>query len=404
MMALPFAFLLAVDGAALKIPLAMLLVLGAATLFSELFERLHQPGIVGQILAGALIGPSVLGWVRPDSFLTALADLGVMFLLFRVGLEVKSSDLMKVGGTASAVAVLGVVFPFLMGWGILLAWGAPQKEAVFVGAAMVATSVGITAQVLSSKKLLHLRASQIILTAAVIDDVLGLLVLAAVSGIARDRVRVAELATTAALAVGFTAIVAVWGTRAVTRLASRIEGKLRGAEGEFALAMCLLFSLSALAVYVGVAAIIGAFLAGMVLAESAQPRVRDLTDGVSELLTPFFLVGIGLHFNPAALTHGPTMLLAGTILAAAVVSKFLGCGLGAIRLGRTDMVRIGVGMIPRGEVGMVVAQIGMGMGIMAQHVYDVVVVMSIATTLVAPPLLSLAYKRASYETGDSSPA
>src|SRR5512140_3373861 len=157
-----------------EIPLSMLVVFASAKLLHEGMERLGQPGIVGEILAGVLIGPYVLGWMHPNEVLRILADLGVMFLLFRVGLEVKSSELMKVGGTAAGVAAAGVVLPFVMGWGISALWGEPRIEAIFTGAAMVATSVGITAQVLAAKGLLQQLASQIILAAAVIDDVLGL--------------------------------------------------------------------------------------------------------------------------------------------------------------------------------------------------------------------------------------
>jgi len=164
----------------LPLPLALLIIFGSAKLLAEVCERLGQPGIVGEILAGALVGPSVLGWISPNEILKALSDLGVMFLLFGVGLEVKASELLKVGGKAALVATIGVIVPFFAGWGILAAWGAPQIESVFVGAAMVATSVGITASVLSARRLLHEVASQIILAAAVIDDVLGLIVLAVV--------------------------------------------------------------------------------------------------------------------------------------------------------------------------------------------------------------------------------
>src|SRR3954470_13204222 len=143
---------------AVQIPLSMLAVFASAKLLAEIFERLGQPGIVGEILAGILIGPHVLGWMAPNEVLTILADLGVMFLLFRVGLEVKASDLMSVGGTALLTAIAGVVVPFGMGWGIMTLWGEPQLESVFTGAAMVATSVGITAQVLAARGLLATRA------------------------------------------------------------------------------------------------------------------------------------------------------------------------------------------------------------------------------------------------------
>src|SRR6516165_1526629 len=132
-----------------QIPLSMLVVFASAKLLSEIFERLGQPGIVGEILAGVLIGPHVLGWMAPNEILTILSDLGVMFLLFRVGLEVKASELMQVGGTAILVALAGVLLPFFSGWAIAALWGQPTLEGVFTGAAMVATSVGITAEVLA---------------------------------------------------------------------------------------------------------------------------------------------------------------------------------------------------------------------------------------------------------------
>src|SRR6516164_5775789 len=194
-----------------KIPFSMLLVFVSAKLMAEAAERLGQPGIIGEILAGVLVGPSVLGWLTPNEFLSALSDLGAMFLLFRVGLEVKSSELMKVGGTATLVACFGVIVPFIMGTAILFLWGSGANEAIFVGASMVATSVGITAQVLSGKGLLHATASKIILAAA-IDDVLGLLVLAVVSSITHGKLNFLQLGLTAFAASAFTVIVAKWGT------------------------------------------------------------------------------------------------------------------------------------------------------------------------------------------------
>ena len=377
---------------AAQIPLAMLLVFASAKMLAEIFERMGQPGIVGEILAGVLIGPHVLGWLAPSEFLHTLSDLGVMFLLFRVGLEIKSSELMKVSGIALLVALAGIVLPFVAGWGISILWGEPQLESIFTGAAMVATSVGITAQVLAARGLLNTRAARVILAAAVIDDVLGLLVLALVSGLAHGAVNYLDLAITAALAVGFTLFVARFGTRTVQRVMPKMNARMRLVESEFALAMTLLFALALLAVYAGVAAIVGAFLAGMTLSETAEGRVKELSNGVAELLVPFFLVGIGLNFNITAFATGRNLALAGTIFLAAVASKFVGCGLGAFSMGRADAVRVGVGMIPRGEVGMVVAQIGLNLGVMEHSVYGTIVFMSVATTLVAPPLLKLAFR------------
>src|ERR1700716_3078819 len=309
----------------IPLPLAMLIIFGSAKLLAELFERLGQPGIVGEILAGALVGPSVLGWITPNETLKALSDLGVMFLLFGVGLEVKASELLKVGGKATLVATLGVIVLFLAGWGIFSLGGAPQIEAVFVGAAMVATSVGITASVLSARGLLHEVASKIILAAAVIDDVLGLIVLAIVSSVARGRVNFWEIALIATLATTFTIVMAVWGTTAAKRLLPIFGSRARADNAEFHIAMVFLFALALLAQYTGVAAIVGAFLAGLALSDSADARVRTLTRGPSELLVPFFLAGIGLHPNFGVFRPSPTLNLALVILATAIVTKLIGC-------------------------------------------------------------------------------
>ena len=376
----------------LPLPLALLIIFGSAKLLAEVFERLGQPAIVGEILAGALVGPSVLGWIAPNDILKALSDLGVMFLLFGVGLEVKASELLKVGGRASLVASIGVVVPFLAGWAILLAWGAPQIEAIFVGASMVATSVGITASILSSRGLLHEVASKIILAAAVIDDVLGLIVLAVVSSMARGHVNVWEIALTAGLATAFTVVMAFWGTAAVNRIFPHFDSRAKADEAKFHIALVFLFGMALLAQYTGVAAIVGAFLAGLALSDSADARVRTLTRGVSELLVPFFLAGIGLHLKFGVFRSRSTLVLALVILAAAIVTKLIGCGLGAVSLGWQNILKVGLGMVPRGEVGMVVAQIGLGMSVISPEVYGVVVFMAIATTLISPLLLRVAFR------------
>ena len=230
------------------------------------------------------------------------------------------------------------------------------------------------------------------MAAAVIDDILGLLVLAIVTSLARDRVNVLDLVITALLAIAFTVSIAKWGTHIFGRLIPHVASKLQVGEVQFNLSLILLFGLSVLAINAGVAAIIGAFLAGMALADSVEPRVRDLTHGVTELLVPFFLAGIGFRLDLNVFKNRSTLILALVILAAAILSKLVGCGLGAVGWGLPEAMRIGVGMIPRGEVGMVVAQLGLTLGIIEGPVYGVVVFMSVATTLIAPPLLTLAFR------------
>lgn len=375
------------------LPLALLIVFGTAKVLAEICERFGQPGIVGEILAGVVIGPSVLNWVQPDDILAGLAEMGVMFLLFRVGLEVKASELLRVGPTALLVAILGVIIPFAFGCEIMAAIHASWIEAFFVAASLVATSVGVTARVLAGRGLLQERASQVILAAAVIDDVLGLLVLAFVNSLAERHVKMAALITTAVLAGGFTVLIAKYGTRTLRRLFPPIEGWFKGSEAQFSLALIFLFCLSVLAIWVGVASIVGAFLAGLALSETVTQRVNDLAQGITELLVPFFLAGIGLHLDISVFRDRNTILLTVVIVFAAILSKLVGCGLGAWRLGREDMLRVGFGMVPRGEVGMVVAQIGLTLGVVSKAVYAVVVFMTVLTTLVSPPMLKYAYRK-----------
>jgi Kef-type K+ transport system membrane component KefB len=371
---------------------SMLIIFGSAKLLAELFERMKLPGIVGEILAGVLVGPSLLGWVTPGEFTTTLAELGVMFLLFRVGLEIDAADLMKVGGTAATVGILGVAVPFLAGWGLFHLWGKPSIESLFVGTALTATSVGITAQVLTAKGLLHRTASRIILGAAVIDDILALLLLGAVSSLAEGQVKALELILTSLFAVGFVVLAAHWGRRTMNQVIPKIHQKLRVGEAHFALAMVFLFGMAALSVKAGVAGIIGAFLAGMALSEALPPRIHDLSHGVTELLVPFFLANIGLHFSWGAFAHSSTMMLALLLVPISILTKVLGCGLGASRYGRVIATRVGLGMIPRGEFCMVVAQIGLDLKVIPPDTFGIIVFMAVTVTLLTPPLLKMAFK------------
>lgn len=390
-MTTPFAFF--VGSGADQLALQMLLVFGAAKLLAELAERVKMPGIVGGLLSGILLGPSLLNWIQYNDLLHALSELGVMFLLFQVGLEVKVTELLRVGRTALLVAISGVVVPFIMGYGIYAGAKHPQAEALFMGAAMVATSVGITAQVLSSKGLLEHTTAKIILGAAIIDDVLGLLVLAVVSSMGEGKgIDYTGLLTTAAVSIGFVVAIAKYGTGAARLVIPKLRQNLRVQESEFAIAVTFLFGMALLASVSGVAAIVGAFLAGMALAETASHRLHILVNGAGELMVPFFLAAIGLQLDIKMMAGGSSLALSIAILIAAVNSKALGCGAAAWQLGWKDAARVGVGMVPRGEVGMVIAQIGMSRGAIGQEAYGVAVFMAVMTTVIAPPLLNLVYR------------
>lgn len=375
-----------------SILLALFVMLAAAKIMAEIFERLKQPAVVGEILAGVVIGPSVFGWVAPSELITILAEIGVIFLLFTVGLETKPHTIFRVGRRALFVGVLGVVLPFVAGYFIAIAWGGSFPEAMFIGAAMVATSVGITARVLGSMSLLDTETARIVLGAAVIDDILGLIILSLVSAVSQGSVSYAGLAKTAGAAILFTAFVALIGSRIMNGLAPIVE-RLKLSTPFFNLGLILCLGLSAASIYVGVAAIIGAFLAGMALAEATEnnAKMHRLTSGITEFLVPFFLVNIGMQLDLAVFREMSVVLLAVIITVAAVITKFVGCSLGAWGMRRREMAQVGVGMIPRGEVGIVVAQIGLGLGVISGHFFASVLFMAVATTLIAPPLIKRLY-------------
>jgi len=398
---MPLGLAASVDHSA--VILSLFVMLAAAKIMAEVFERLRQPAVVGEILAGIVIGPSLLGWVAPSELITILAEFGVIFLLFTVGLETKPKDIFQVGPRAVMVAVLGVVLPFVAGFFIAMAWDGSTVEAMFIGAALVATSVGITARVLGSMGLLDLPTSRIILGAAVIDDILGLIILSLVSSVSQQgTVSYTGLAKTAGAAILFTGFVALIGSRVLTRLAPRIE-RLKVSTPFFNIGLILCLGLSLASIYVGVAAIIGAFLAGMALAEATEDnhKMHRLTSGVTEFLVPFFLVNIGMQLDISVFRDLGVVALAVIVTAAAVATKFIGCGLGAWGMTRREMAQVGIGMVPRGEVGIVVAQIGIGLGVISGHFFAAVLFMAVATTLIAPPFIKLLFSVDDDENGIS---
>ena len=372
--------------------LDLFIMLGAAKLMAEIFERLRQPAVVGEILAGVIVGPSLLEWVAPSEVISILAEFGVIFLLFNVGLETKPQSIFNVGGRATMVGFCGVVLPFIAGYFIAVAWGGSFAESMFIGAALVATSVGITARVLGSMGLLDVPTARIILGAAVIDDILGLIILSLVSAVSQGSISYTGLAKTAGAAILFTVFVALVGSRVINRLSPFVE-RLRLGKPFFTLGLILCLGLSVASVYIGIAAIIGAFLAGMALAEATEgnERMHHRMSGVAEFLVPFFLVNIGMQLNLSVFRDGSTIMFAVVLTLIAVITKFVGCGIGAAGMKRREMAQIGMGMVPRGEVGIVVAQIGLGLGIIGPSFFASVLFMAVATTLIAPPFVKMLF-------------
>jgi len=374
--------------------MSLFVIFVAAKILAEIFERLHQPAVVGEIIAGILIGPSVFNWVQPSVTTATLAEIGVILLMFSVGLETEPRAILSVGKSAVKVAVLGVVFPFVLGAAAvflgapLLGLSAPMVPALFVGAAMVATSVGITARVLADMNLLSHQSARIILAAAVIDDVLALLVLATVSGVASGSgINWLQVGVTAAMALTFVVFITLAGTRIINYAAPKIE-RLHTHNPLFIAALALCLGLAWLSESIGIAAIIGAFLAGMVLADrSDQEHLLHKTEALVHMWLPFFLVNIGMQLNISVFKNGMVIAAAVVITILAVIGKYYGGILGARDLGKRSARQIGMGMVPRGEVGIVAAQMGIAMGALDENLYAVVLFMAVATTLLAPPFL-----------------
>jgi len=398
---------------------------------SAVFKRFGIPGLIGEILVGVFVANLVIGdWSlfgylnieRPIpgvpgsgninwDIIEIMAELGVVFLLFIVGMETKVKDLTSVGRTALLVALLGVAIPFAAGCALIMAWDGNIYHAMFMGAAMVATSVGITSQVIKDMKMMNKPESRIIIGAAVIDDIIGLVVLAIVAGVAMtgsvDYVDVAQMIF---ISVMFVVIILLFCAKTVPGIARRIQGscdkrkvKDPGWKSNIdifvvAIAVCLL--LSTLAYQMKLAMIIGAFLAGMIFADYAHDAgLLKKMDSLTAFFLPFFFIYVGLHIDMSSFTAS-LLLLAAVVIILAFVTKYVGCGLG-VKLGSKKKVSaniVGIGMTPRGEVGIVVATIGIGIMVagspaMTSDLFAVVVLMSVVTTLIAPFLLSSAFKK-----------
>ncbi len=382
-----------------QILLGLFIIYVAAQVGAEIAQRLKLPGVVGEICAGAAIGPSALGWLAAADIATGtpldiIAEIGVILLLFAVGLETRLDDLKKVGVSAFLVAVFGVVVPFVAAtlWAHTndLDW----DKSLFVAAAFVATSAGITARVLQELNVVSHIASRVILGAAVIDDVLGMMLLGVVVALqGGGGVQMGSILMVLVQAIGFVAIVGWLGTRAMRRGARWLDRPINPLSPlTITLALCL--GLAFLSIEFGLAAIIGAFLAGMIAAE--LPRRQELEHQMQPLLallTPFFFVITGAKIDLGVFLSGTGLWMLAVVTLIAVVSKLIGGYLGAISLGSHNACIVGVGMVPRGEVGIVIASLGLAAGVFSNQIYSVIVAMSVLTSVLTPPILAWLFAR-----------
>ncbi|MEN2983214.1 MAG: cation:proton antiporter [Thermus sp.] len=353
----------------------------AAQVMAFLFKRLNQPVVIGEVLAGILVGPAILGLVHEGEILEFLAELGAIFLLFMVGLETRLRDILAVGKEAFLVAVLGVAFPFVGGYLFGVQIGFATLPSLFLGTALVATSVGITARVLQELGVLSRPYARIILGAAVIDDVLGLIVLAVVNGVAQTgQVEMGAILRLILLSLLFVGL-AVFLSPLFARLP--LERLPVGSPVGFALALGV--GMAALAASIGLAPIVGAFLGGMLLAEVREKyRLEEPIFAIEGFLAPLFFAMVGVRLELSALLSPAILAAGGVVTLIAILGKVLGGFLGALTQGVRSAFTVGVGMAPRGEVGLIVAALGLAAGAVNEEEYAIVLFMVVFTTLFAP--------------------
>ena len=396
--------------------LAIAIILVSAKIGGEFAVRMGQPSVLGELLVGVLLGNlTLLGysgfeWIKNDSLIEMLARLGILLLLFEVGLESTVGQMLKVGVPSLLVASLGVVAPFILGWAVGI-WLLPDSGSfvhAFLGATLCATSVGITARVLQDLKNSKSPEALIILGAAVIDDVLGLIVLAVVTGVIAaanvgtsvSYVQIGMILLKAILFLFGSLVLGVWISPKLFSLASKLQA--RGVLLASGLSFC--FLLSWLAGEVGLAPIVGAFAAGLILEDAhyrdfklkGEHSLEELIHPIASFLVPVFFVLMGMRTDLLSFSGPGVLGLAAALTVAAVIGK-QACSLGIIGKG-IDRITVGIGMIPRGEVGLIFANIGLGLSIHGEKIitnatFSAVVVMVIVTTLITPPALKWSLRR-----------
>jgi len=401
--------------------LALALILVGAKLGGHLATLVKQPPVLGELIVGVIAGNLGLAgfgyfeFIRENAMIEVLASIGVLILLFEVGLESTVGDMMKVGVSSLLVAVLGVAAPFALGWGVgaLLLPDHSSYVHAFLGATLTATSVGITARVLKDLGRSTSAEAKIILGAAVIDDVLGLVILAVVSGVITAAGSGQAFTLDQAGVILLKAILFLFGALTLGLLLSprlfRHAAKLDGGGVLIAAALAFCFAMSWLASQIGLAPIVGAYAAGLVLekahvqdfAGKGEQQLEKLIAPISSFLVPVFFVLMGMRVELTAFSQPGVLGLAGLLTLAAIVGKQV-CSLGAVGKG-LDRLTIGLGMIPRGEVGLIFANVGLGLTVAGERIIDeaifsAVVIMVIVTTLVTPPALKWSLSRSDATT------
>ena len=369
--------------------LAMLVAIFVGTrLLGELAQRVGQPSVLGELIAGVILGGSVLGIVNPaDPVIATMAEIGVIVLLFAIGLETELASLARVGTTAVAVAIAGVVLPFAFGYGSAIALGLDQIPALVCGAALCATSIGISARVLSELGWLDTSEGKVVLGAAVIDDIVGLVILAVIASlVSGDPPTVWSVTRIAGIAVAFVVAAVLVGSMVASPIFRHIERiRTPGALGVFGLAFA--FLLAWLAALAGSAMIVGAFAAGLVLhGVHSRHDIEKATTTIGHFFVPVFFASVGAAVDLKALMDPRALLVGGVLIVTGIVGKVL-AGFAPFWF-KGNKLLVGIAMVPRGEVGLIFAQMGLAAAAINAGEFGAIMLMVLATTFVTPPALS----------------
>ena len=404
------------DGFIVRLFWILPVILLAGKFSGELFERIGQPAVLGELIAGALLGPSILAVIPVGGgdpmadVIRIFAEIGVVILLFEIGLETDLRQMARVGAGATTVAIVGVALPFLLGFAFWMSPLVPEQfnvthhatTAIFVGAALTATSVGITARVLTDLKAMGSVEAQLIIGAAVIDDVLGLVILGVVAGLVTgDSITVLGVARMLAVAVGFLVLAVAIGLAVAPRVFSLIDRmRVRGMLLVSAFAFMMLIAW--LAHTAGSAMIIGAFAAGIILSDTNQfDTIEEKIKPVADIFAPVFFLSIGAQLNvrllnPFEPANRPVLAIGLALFVIAFVGKVV-AGFPVVWR-KFNRLAVGVGMVPRGEGGLIFAQIGLTAGVLSPQWFSAILLMVIGTTFVAPPLLKVVFARGGVTT------
>ena len=384
------------DAEVLGILASLFVLLVGAKIGEEVLRRLGQPAVIGELLGGFVVGPFALGLVTPGDTELVFAEIGVVVLLFSVGLEVRTDDLFAVGRPAVLTAMVAMALPIVAGFAIALMIGEPVIASLFVGLALAATSIGITSKVLRDMGVLDRGFARVIIGAALVDDILALVLIGLVAGIAEGSVSASTLLVGVA-GVGLV-VLGFLAARRARGLPSAVFTWPKFADTPLLPAFLLMLLVALLAAAIGLAAIIGAFVAGLIIAETeAREEVDHDIRPLSAIFTPFFFAVTGAQLDLSKLLDPSVAVLAVLLAVIGVLTKALGGVIGARSLGRWGSVAVGFGMVPRGEVGIVVANLALVTGAIDEALFAALLVAVVLTTVVAPYLLAWAVPRATAE-------